>query len=378
MHRPTATSQVSHERAFLVGAELKRDRSGWTVEESLDELAQLADTAGAQVVGRLSQKLDRLSPSYYLGTGKLQELVARRSQAEYEAVIFDDELTPTQQRNLEEILQCKIIDRTALVLDIFAQRAQTREGQLQVELAQYEYLLPRLAGKWTHLERLGAGIGTRGPGESQLETDRRLVRHRISQLNRLIEDVRRHRNLYRIKRKKAGIPLAAIVGYTNTGKSTLLNSMSNAEVLVEDKLFATLDPTTRRVALPDHRQVLVTDTVGFIQKLPPAVVAAFKATLEELEEADLLLHVLDASHPSAAQQQATVEQTLSELGLLHKPRLVLLNKLDRILEQHDVEMGLLPFEMTSRLGLENRRFIAISAAKGWGLSNLLHAMLQFL
>ncbi len=222
----------------------------------------------------------------------------------------------------------KVIDRTALILDIFAKRAQTHEGKLQVELAQNEYLLPRLAGQWSHLERLGGGIGTRGPGEMQLETDRRLVERRIHRLKKELGEVRKHRTLYRTNRRRSGVPVVALVGYTNAGKSTLLNTLSGADVLVEDKLFATLDPTTRRLRLPDGQTVLLTDTVGFIHKLPPTVVAAFRATLEELEEADLLLHVVDITHKNAAEQCQTVEDILADLGLEQKPRLTLLNKVD--------------------------------------------------
>src|SRR5581483_5992148 len=289
------------ERAFLVAAEVK-GHQGWSTQSSLAELAQLAETAGAEVVGRASQRLDQPNPATYIGKGKVQEVSAERQDLGYTVVVFDDELTPTQQRNLEELLKVKVIDRTALILDIFARRAQTREGRLQVELAQLEYLLPRLAGQWSHLERLGGGIGTRGPGETQIETDRRLIRDRISRLKAQIEDVRRHRALYRSRRAKQGVPVAALVGYTNAGKSTLMNALSGAGVLAENRLFATLDPVTRRVRLNDGEDVLLTDTVGFIQKLPTSLVAAFRATLEELSDADLLLHVVDVTDDNAAEQ----------------------------------------------------------------------------
>ena len=245
------------------------------------------------VAGKLIQQLPALSKTHYVGKGKLEELLALKHSAGYDVIIFDDELSPLQQRNLEETLQVKVIDRAALILDIFARRAHTHEGQLQVELAQHQYLLPRLAGQWSHLERLGGGIGTRGPGESQLETDRRLIRQKIHHLEKQIEEVRKHRALYRQKRKKTGISVVALVGYTNAGKSTLLNVLCQSNVFTEGKLFATLDPTTRRLILPDKRAALVTDTVGFIRKLPPTIVTAFRATLEELSEASLLVHVVD-------------------------------------------------------------------------------------
>jgi GTP-binding protein HflX len=334
----------------------------------------LAKTAGAEVLGRLVQKMQRPSSTYYLGKGKLEELIKARESCPYSVVIFNDELKPRQQRNLEESLNVdeslnvKVIDRTALILDIFARRAQTREGQLQVELAQHQYLLPRLAGQWSHLERLGGGIGTRGPGESQLETDRRLIRKRIQRLQGQIESVRRHRALYRQKRKQSRILVVALVGYTNAGKSTLLNALSQANVLVEDKLFSTLDPVTRRLTLPDGKQVLLTDTVGFIHKLPPSIVAAFRATLEELTEADLLLHVVDITHNDAAEQFQTVKEILAELDLADKPQLTVLNKMD-IVAGNQEEMNKLA--MTKAVKPLDESTLAISALKGWGLERLL-------
>ncbi len=267
------------ERAYLVAVEVKGE-SAWDTQSSLDELAQLAGTAGAMVVGRTLQRLDAPNPATYIGKGKLAEIVALRAEQPYDVVLFDDELSPSQQRNLEDALKVKVIDRTALILDIFARRARTREGALQVELAQHEYLLPRLAGQWSHLERIGGGIGTRGPGETQLETDRRLIRTRISHLKQQIEQVRRHRSLYRRRRAKQGVPVVALVGYTNAGKSTLMNALTGADVLAENRLFATLDPVTRKVPLLAGGSFLLTDTVGFIQKLPTDLVAAFRATLE--------------------------------------------------------------------------------------------------
>jgi GTP-binding protein HflX len=374
MRQNLITTRVETEKAYLVGVDTKSPSDDWSIDSSLDELSYLAKTAGAEVVGRLVQKLQRPSSTYYLGKGKLEELIKVREHCPYSVVIFNDELKPRQQRNLEESLNVeeslsvKVIDRTALILDIFARRAQTREGQLQVELAQHQYLLPRLAGQWSHLERLGGGIGTRGPGESQLETDRRLIRKRIQRLEDQIEAVRRHRALYRQKRRQSRILVIALVGYTNAGKSTLLNALSQAHVLVENRLFSTLDPVTRRLALPDGKQVLLTDTVGFIHKLPPSIVAAFRATLEELTEADLLLHIVDITHNDAAEQFQTVVDILAELGLADKPQLTVLNKMDKVadspeeMEQLAVNMAVKPPDNST---------LAISALKGWGLAKLL-------
>ena len=295
----------------MVAVATKGTKDRWSAEASIEELAQLTDTAGASVVGKLIQRLPIPSKTHYLGKGKLEELVALKNSNNCDVVIFDDELSPIQQRNLEEALQVKVIDRVALILDIFARRARTHEGQLQVELAQHQYLLPRLAGQWSHLERLGGGIGTRGPGESQLETDRRLIHRKIHRLKVQIEEVRKHRALYRQKRNKSGIPVVALVGYTNSGKSTLLNALCQADVFTEGKLFATLDPTTRRLTLPDKRAMLLTDTVGFIRKLPPTIVTSFRATLEELDEAALLLHIVDLASPDAAGQCQIVENILT-------------------------------------------------------------------
>jgi GTP-binding protein HflX len=360
------------ERAYLVAVEPKGGH-GWSTQSSLDELAQLADTAGARVVGRTLQRLDRPNSATYIGKGKVEEIVALRQELPYDVVVFDDELSPSQQRNLEDALKVKVIDRTALILDIFAGRARTREGRLQVELAQHEYLLPRLAGQWSHLERLGGGIGTRGPGESQLETDRRLIRNRIARLRDQIEEVRRHRQLYRRRRAKQGVDVVALVGYTNAGKSTLMNTLSGARVLAEDRLFATLDPVTRRVELPAGSHFLLTDTVGFIQKLPTQLVAAFRATLEELTDADLLLHLVDITHPNAADQAQTVEETLAELAVAEKPRLTALNKVD-LLETTDGDpvRSLADLEEL-RLELARTRpdALLISGERGWGLETLL-------
>ena len=362
------------ERAYLVAVELKgRGNSRWTSQSSLEELAQLALTAGANVVGRSVQRLQRPTPAYYVGRGKVEELASLRHRLGYGTIIFDDELSPSQQRNLEDALQIKVLDRTALILDIFAQHARTREGALQVELAQHEYLLPRLAGQWTHLERLEGAIGTRGPGETQLETDRRLIRRRIQRLKRQLEEVRQQRALYRRRRARQGVAVASLVGYTNAGKSTLMRALSGADVLVEDKLFATLDPVTRRISLPQGGAFLLTDTVGFIQKLPTQLVAAFRATLEELSEASLLLHVVDITHPDAAEQAQTVEDTLADLGLADKPSITVFNKADLICGPDGLPIEGLESLGEARASLRYWRpdALLVSAVKGWGLTDLL-------
>jgi GTP-binding protein HflX len=365
-------TRPSPERALLVAVAGKGGAGRWSAEDSLNEMAQLAGTAGAKVVGKLIQRLSRPVKTHYLGKGKLEELIALKSSLNYSVAIFDDELTPLQQRNLEGFLKVKIIDRVALILDIFARRAHTREGQLQVELAQHQYLLPRLAGQWSHLERLGGGIGTRGPGETQLETDRRLIQRKIHRLKSQIDDIRKHRQLYRQQRRKSGIPVVALVGYTNAGKSTLLNALSHADVFVEDKLFATLDPTTRRLALPDRSPILLTDTVGFIRKLPPAIVTAFKATLEELDEASLLLHIVDLTSHNAPEQCQTVEDILSDLNLSEKPRITALNKIDLLLDESQRwdEKSALDY-LFDQCQPADESTVLVSAVKGWGLTSLL-------
>ena len=365
-------TQESAERALLVTVAAKRSAGRWSAEDSMAELAQLAGTAGVEVAGKLTQRLKAPSKTHYLGKGKLEELISLKDSTSYNVVIFDDELSPIQQRNLEEILKVKVIDRSALILDIFGRRAKTREGQLQVELAQHQYLLPRLAGQWSHLERLGGGIGTRGPGERQIETDRRLIRQKIHRLKAQLEEVRKHRALYRQRRKKSGSPVVAIVGYTNAGKSTLLNTLSQADVFVEDKLFATLDPITRRITLPDNRAVLITDTVGFIRKLPPTIVSSFRATLEELSEADILLHVVDLASHNAVEQCQTVEDILADLELADKPRITALNKIDLLLDRDktwDEETAIKDLA-DERTPLDENT-VLISAGKGWGLDRLL-------
>ena len=349
-------------------------RDGWTEEESLEELAQLAQTAGSQVVGMFIQKLDSPNPLTYLGKGKLDELIHRRQTSNWDVIIFDDELSPRQQNTLEQALGIKIIDRVALILDIFARHARTYEGKLQVELAQHQYLLPRLAGQWSHLERLGGGIGTRGPGESQLETDKRLIRNKISKLEKELEEVRKHRMLYREKRRRSGIPVVALVGYTNTGKSTLLNALSQANVLAEDKLFATHDPTTRRLTLPDRSIVLLTDTVGFIRKLPPTLIDAFRATLEEISEATVLLHVVDLTSHNAAEQSLVVEGILHDLRVDGKPKITVLNKIDLLLDKNESWDEPKALEYLNHLTDNSLNAALISAEKKWGLKKLLETL----
>ena len=341
------------------------------MDDTLEELAYLTHSAGAQVAGQITQRSDRLTPTY-VGKGKLQEVQEMVAEREAETVIFDDELTPTQQRNLEAALQVKVIDRTALILDVFGRHARTHEGKLQVELAQHQYLLPRLVGQWSHLERLGGGIGTRGPGETQLETDRRLIRQRIQKIQQELDKVRQRRTIYIGRRKKASIPMATLVGYTNAGKSTLFNALSHAEVEAEDQLFSTLDPVTRRIRMPSGDELLLTDTVGFIQKLSPMVVAAFRATLEELAESDILIHVLDITHPKAPEQADVVEETLADLGLGQKPCLLVINKLDLLADQPiDGKSSQAPLPPP---GLESYPSVLISAARGWNLDLLLEAV----
>jgi GTP-binding protein HflX len=331
------------------------------------------------VVGELIQRLPVPTKTHYIGEGKLVELTALKSSTGYNVVIFDDELSPLQQRNLEDALQVKVIDRVTLILDIFARRARTREGQLQVELAQHQYLYPRLAGQWSHLERLGGGIGTRGPGESQLETDRRIIQKKIHRLKQQIEQVRKQRLLYRQKRKRSGIPVVALVGYTNAGKSNLLNSLSRAEVLTDDKLFATLDPTTRRLVLPDKTAVLMTDTVGFIRKLPPTIVTAFRATLEELAEAAILVHVVDLSSPDAPEQCQAVEDILNNLELADKPRITALNKIDLLLDRSRAWSEEEAVDYLSDQPTPTKTdTVLVSANKKWGLTHLLELISQIL
>ncbi len=363
------------ERAFLVGVELRRQPGLLPVEESLVELALLADTAGLDVVGQAIQRLDAPHPRTFIGPGKAEEIRWLVEETDAGVVLFDDELSPRHLRELEKVFgqEVRILDRTGLILDIFAQHAHTREGALQVELAQYEYRLPRLTRAWTHLARQAGGgggragsvggVGLRGPGEKQLEVDRREIRRRIAQIKAELEKVRAHRQRYRARRRRARIPVVALVGYTNAGKSTLLNRLTQAGVYVADQLFATLDPTTRRVELPGGHLALFTDTVGFIQKLPTSLVAAFRATLEEIAEADLLLHVLDASHPQVEAHAAAVLETLAEIHADHVPTLAVLNKVDRL-------------DAAARAAVQDRfpEAVLISALHGIGLDDLLEAV----
>ncbi len=324
------TAERRSERVFLVGVELK-SRSTWDVRDSLDELAELAATAGTVVVGEGIQRLETPSSATFIGPGKAEEFATSCRESGVDTILFDDELSGAQARNLEKIFGCKILDRTALILEIFGQRARTREGKLQVELARLQYLLPRLTRYWTHLSRQRGGLGAiGGEGESQLEADRRKTQERIERILEELDLVRRQRSTQRSGRQRHQWPLASIVGYTNAGKSTLLNALTGAAVVAEDKLFATLDPTTRRLRLPTNQNVLLSDTVGFIRKLPHGLVEAFKATLEEVAEADMLLHVVDASHPNAEQQIAAVNAVLAEIGVPSKSTLMVFNKIDRL------------------------------------------------
>ena len=373
------TQDLSKRRVILVGAEAPEQSGLWALEDSLSELGFLAETAGMVPVGRVTQRLKQVNPAHYLGKGKVEELLQLKSELGFDVVLVDDELTPSQLRNLERQMGCPIVDRTALILRVFAARARTREGQLQVQLAQYEYLLPRLAGQWTHLERQTGGIATRGgPGETQLEVDRRITRERIADLKRRLEGVRQHRAQYRKRRARAGLPVVALVGYTNAGKSTLFNALTSAGVLAEDRLFATLDPTTRRVQLEGGQTVLLSDTVGFIQKLPHSVVASFRATLEELGEADVLVHVLDITHQQAFEQSQAVEEVLAEMGLADKPIVTALNKIDRAVSRDlgddAEEVGSHETSLRGTLRELCRVFphgVAVSATRGWGLDRLL-------
>ena len=321
----------THERAILIGLE-KQGVSKWDLRDSMEELRELANSAGAEVVDTVTQKLPKPTAPYYIGRGKAELIKESMAGREVTSVIFDDELSPAQGRNLENLLARKVLDRTQLILDIFAQRARSREGRLQIELAQLQYLLPRLTRMWHHLSRQTGGIGTRGPGETQLEVDRRRVQERIARLERELESVRKTRSVQRQGRKRHQWPVAAVVGYTNAGKSTLLNLLTGADLVAEDRLFATLDPTTRSFVLPNKQRVLLTDTVGFLRKLPHTLIESFKATLEEVHEADLLIHIVDLSHPRVDEQMEAVDNVIKELDAYGKQTLIVFNKIDRLEE----------------------------------------------
>ena len=372
--RKMKMTRPKRERAILVSAAPKRQRQLWNQRDSLDELAELARTAGAKVVDRVSQRVPKPTQEY-VGKGKLVEIKELCHELDVDTVICDDELTPTQQRNLENALSGqKVIDRTALILDVFASRARTKEGRLQVDLAQQEYLLPRLAGQWSHLDRLrggsgaSGGIGTRGPGETQIETDRRLVRGSIQRLRKELENVRRHRRLHRSKRTSNGIPVVSLVGYTNAGKSTLLNRMTHAGVMAENLMFSTLDPVTRRIELPSGQPVLLTDTVGFIHKLPTTLIAAFRATLEEISESSLVLHVVDVTHRNAPEQVTVVESILQDMDMDSTPTVMALNKAD-LLPQSDEDARSEYLAQMKSDGLNGAALI--SALTGEGIGDLL-------
>src|SRR5215210_7390627 len=355
--------QKKQERALLIGLE-QDGVSKWDLRDSMEELRELAYSAGAEVVDTVTQKLQKPTAPYYIGKGKAELIKESFKDQHVTSVIFDDELSPAQGRNLENLLSRKVLDRTQLILDIFAQRARSREGRLQIELAQLQYLLPRLTRMWHHLSRQTGGIGTRGPGETQLEVDRRRVQERIARLERELQEVRKTRAVQREGRRRNQWPVASVIGYTNAGKSTLLNLLTGADVVAEDKLFATLDPTTRSLTLPNHQRVLLTDTVGFLRKLPHTLIESFKATLEELVEADLLIHVVDLSHARIDEHMAAVDSVIKELDAFGKQTVIVFNKVDTV-ENPELTQGYL------------KRFpgsVAISARTGTGVGNLVRAL----
>ncbi len=355
--------QRKQERALLVGLE-QDGVSKWDLRDSMDELRELVSSAGAEVVDTVTQRLDRPTAPYYIGKGKAELIKDSFQTQQVTSVIFENELSPAQGRNLEHLFKRKVLDRTQLILDIFAQRARSREGRLQIELAQLHYLLPRLTRMWTHLSRQTGGIGTRGPGETQLEVDRRRVQERIAKLERELEGVRKVRSVQREGRRRHQWPVASIVGYTNAGKSTLLNLLTGAAVLAVDRLFATLDPTTRSFTLPNKQRMLLTDTVGFLRNLPHTLIESFKATLEEVSEADLLIHVADISHPRVDEHIDAVNAVLKELGALDKQTLLVFNKVDAVRNRELIEAYANRFP----------RSVAISARSGEGVSTLVQAL----
>lgn len=357
----------THERALLIGLE-KEGVSKWDLRDSLEELAELANSAGAEVVDTVTQKLQKPTAPYYIGKGKAEAIKDSLQDRQVTSVIFNDELSPAQGRNLENLLARKVLDRTQLILDIFAQRARSREGRLQIELAQLQYLLPRLTRMWHHLSRQTGGIGTRGPGETQLEVDRRRVQERIARLERELESVRKTRAVQRRGRKRHQWPVAAVVGYTNAGKSTLLNLLTGADLVAENRLFATLDPTTRSFLLPNKQRVLLTDTVGFLRKLPHTLIESFKATLEEVSEADLLIHIVDLSHPRVDEQMEAVDAVIKELDAFGKQTLIVFNKIDNLTDRELAETYVKRFPGS----------VAISACTGEGVDKLVQALQQAL
>jgi GTPase len=359
--------QKTHERALLIGLE-KEGVSKWDLQDSLEELAELANSAGAEVVDTVTQKLRKPTAPYYIGKGKAEAIKDSLQDRQVTSVIFNDELSPAQGRNLENLLARKVLDRTQLILDIFAQRARSREGRLQIELAQLQYLLPRLTRMWHHLSRQTGGIGTRGPGETQLEVDRRRVQERIARLERELESVRKTRAVQRQGRKRHQWPVAAVVGYTNAGKSTLLNLLTGADLVAENRLFATLDPTTRSLLLPNKQRVLLTDTVGFLRKLPHTLIESFKATLEEVSEADLLIHIVDLSHSRVDEQMEAVDAVIKELDAFGKQTLIVFNKIDNLTDRELAETYVKRFPGS----------VAISARTGEGVDKLIQALQQAL
>ncbi len=359
------------ERAILVGVNVRSKGDYWALEDSLAELSELARAAGANPIARFTQSMNKPSPTY-VGKGKIEELEHAVKHKEVDTVIFDDELSPNQQKTLEDKLQVKVIDRTALILDVFAQRARSREGRLQIELAQTEYLLPRLAGQWSHLERLGGGVGTRGPGETQIETDRRLVRRKLQRVKKELKQVRSQRDQQRQSRTSGDAKIVSLVGYTNAGKSALFNKITSSGVIERNQLFSTLDTTTRRMYLPSGTQATISDTVGFVHKLPPVLVAAFRATLEEAIEADLLIQVVDVSSPYAVEQAQVVSDQLTDMGIADTPRILVLNKLDLVAETADEPLSL---DILNHIAItEFRRVVTTSATKGWGMTDLRDAI----
>ena len=369
--KSTYSTGPYRERAVLVGVNVRSKDNYWKLEDSLAELAELARAAGANPVAQLTQSMNKPSPTY-VGKGKIGELDLIIRREHIDTAIFDDELTPNQQKMLEDKLEIKVIDRTALILDVFGQRARSREGRLQVDLAQTEYLLPRLAGQWSHLERLGGGVGTRGPGETQIETDRRLVHRKLSRVKKELMKVRTQRDQQRQLRTGGEAKIISLVGYTNAGKSALFNKITSSDVVERNQLFSTLDTTTRRLYLPSGTAATISDTVGFVHKLPPVLIAAFTATLEEALEADLLVQIVDVSSPYAVEQAHVVSDQLSDMGIGDTPRVLVLNKLDLVVDTPDEPLTL---ELLDRIDIsEFRRVVTTSATKSWGIDDLRNAI----